>query len=125
MMSHFSHSHPNHSHPAHAAHHAALQGYRLNHADRYSAKRMSKPVPFSLYAPEAEQVFLLGDFNDWDEQAHPMIRQPDGAWRLEVPLNHGHHHYIFLVDGKRRLDPRANGVARDHRGEKVSLLAVS
>jgi hypothetical protein len=42
-----------------------------------------------------------------------------------VPLHHGHHQYAFLVDGQMVLDPHAHGVARDRRGHKVSLLAVS
>jgi len=54
-----------------------------------------------------------------------MKRQPDGGWHLQIPLNHGHHHYLFLVDGKPMLDPRAQGVARNEQNEKVSLLAVS
>jgi len=94
-------------------------------ADRYSAKKMSKPVNFICLAPDAKQVNLTGDFNDWDAAAHPMKRQPDGAWLIQVPLSHGHHHYRFLVDGKPALDPRAQGIARDHKGEKVSLIAVS
>jgi 1,4-alpha-glucan branching enzyme len=93
--------------------------------DRYSAKNMAKPVNFVCIAPHAKQVHLAGDFNDWDPSAMPMKRQPDGAWLLQVFLNHGHHHYHFLVDGKPVLDPRAQGVARGHQGEKVSLLAVS
>jgi 1,4-alpha-glucan branching enzyme len=93
--------------------------------DRYSAKRMAKPINFVCVAPEAKQVYLTGDFNDWDPAAHPMKRQADGAWLLQMPLNHGHHHYRFLVDGKPMLDPRAHGVARDYEGQKVSLLAVS
>jgi len=48
-------------------------------ADRYSAKKMSKPVNFICLAPDAKQVNLTGDFNDWDAAAHPMKRQPDGA----------------------------------------------
>ena len=93
--------------------------------DRYSAKKMVKPVNFICAAPEAKQVFLTGDFNDWDPNAHPMHQQPDGNWLIQVPLNHGHHHYRFLIDGKPTLDPHAQGVARDHTGAKVSLLAVS
>lgn len=93
--------------------------------DRYSAKKMAKPINFVCLAPKAESVHLMGDFNDWDPAAHPMKRQPDGAWLVQIPLTHGHHHYLFLVDGKAVLDPRAQGIARDHRGEKVSLLAVS
>jgi len=94
-------------------------------ADRYSAKKMAKPVNFICVAPDAKQVHLLGDFNSWHESSHPMKRQPDGAWLLQVPLHHGHHHYRFLVDGKPVLDPRAQGIARDQKGERVSLIAVS
>lgn len=93
--------------------------------DRYSARKMAKPVNFICVAPEAKQVFLMGDFNNWDPHAHPMNRQPDGAWLLQVALNHGHHHYRFLVDGKPVLDPRAQGIARDQKGERASLMAVS
>lgn len=92
---------------------------------RYSAKNVVKPINFVCVAPEAKHVSLVGDFNDWHAEAHPMKRQPDGAWMVQVPLNHGHHHYLFLVDGKHRLDPAAQGVARNERNEKVSLIAIS
>ncbi len=86
---------------------------------------MTKPVNFVCVAPEARQVHLTGDFNGWNPVASPMNRQPDGAWLLQVPLHHGHQQYVFLVDGKPVLDPRAHGIARDPRGERVSLIAVS
>jgi 1,4-alpha-glucan branching enzyme len=92
---------------------------------RYSAKNIVKPVVFFCSAPEAQQVHLLGDFNDWDPQSHPMQRQLDGGWRIQIPLNHGHHHYLFLIDGQAKLDPNAQGIARNHEGQKVSLIAVS
>lgn len=91
----------------------------------YSAKRMAKPVNFVCHAPAARSVTLIGDFNDWDPAAYPMKKQPDGAWLVQIPLNHGHHHYQFLIDGKPTLDPRAQGVARNERDEKVSLVSVS
>jgi 1,4-alpha-glucan branching enzyme len=94
-------------------------------ADRYSAKRMLKPVNFVCVAPNARTVYLTGDFNGWHPETHPMQRQADGAWLLQVPLHHGHHQYRFIVDGKPVLDPRASGVARDPRGERASLIAVS
>jgi len=97
----------------------------LRNPDRYSAKKTIKPVAFVCWAPDAKSVCLAGDFNDWDLSSHGMRRMPDGAWRLDVPLAHGHHHYLFVVDGKLILDPRAQGTARDHRGDKVSLVAVS
>lgn len=103
----------------------SLHNHSLAHAKRYSAKHMAKPVSFICLAPQAHEVFLTGDFNDWSPRAHAMKRQPDGAWRLETPLNHGHHHYLFMVDGKPALDPRAQGIARNEKNERVSLIAVS
>jgi 1,4-alpha-glucan branching enzyme len=91
----------------------------------YSAKKMTKPVNFVCTASEATEVMLVGDFNHWDPKATPMIRQPDGWWRVQVLLPHGHHQYRFLVDGQPALDPRAQGTARDGQNEKVSVLAVS
>lgn len=92
---------------------------------RYSAKRMAKPVNFVCNAPDARFVSVLGDFNHWDENANPMVRRPDGAWFAAVPMHHGHHRYVFLVDGKRQLDPAAQGVARNDHNERVSLISVS
>ena len=92
---------------------------------RYSAKRISKPVNFVCHAPGAKAVAVIGDFNGWDPSTHPMKRQPDGAWMVQVQLSHGHHQYLFWVDGQAYLDPRAQGVARRQEGERVSILAIS
>jgi 1,4-alpha-glucan branching enzyme len=86
---------------------------------------MRKPVNFFCRAPSARKVALIGDFNGWDPHANLMQQGPDGAWHLQVPLHHGHHQYLFLIDGKAELDPRAQGVARNERNEQVSLMSVS
>jgi 1,4-alpha-glucan branching enzyme len=93
--------------------------------DRYSARKMSKPVNFICRAPDAQAVFLAGDFNHWDGSSHPMARQADGAWMIQVALCHGHHQYQFVVDGRGELDPKAQGIARNAHGEKTSLISVS
>jgi 1,4-alpha-glucan branching enzyme len=93
--------------------------------NRYSAKKMAKPVNFVCNAPQARQVTLLGEFNNWNPESHPMERRPDGAWVLQLQLHHGHHQYRFMVDGQPELDPKASGVARDPKGQRASLIAVS
>lgn len=98
---------------------------KLGKADRYSAKNNIRPTNFVCLAPDAKAVAITGDFNDWNPESHPMKKQPDGGWLVQIPLTHGHHHYLFLVDGKPTLDPRAQGVARNEKNEKVSLIAVS
>ncbi|MBK9138052.1 MAG: isoamylase early set domain-containing protein [Verrucomicrobia bacterium] len=86
---------------------------------------MAKPVNFFCFAPEAREVSVIGEFNGWQAGAHPMRRQPDGSWFVQIPLHHGHHLYQFLVDGQPTLDPRAQGIARNAANERVSMIAVS
>ncbi len=102
-----------------------LSAYQVSGAKKYSSKNTIKPVNFLCIAPEAQSVFLIGDFNDWDPNATPMSKHYDGSWQGQVNMSHGHHHYAFLVDGKMVNDPKAMGLARNLRGEKVSLISVS
>jgi 1,4-alpha-glucan branching enzyme len=91
----------------------------------YGAKKTLRAMNFVCNAPQANSVSLVGDFNEWNPEAHPMKRMPDGAWMATVELRHGHHRYAFLVDGSLALDPRAQGVTRNDQGERVSLVPVS
>jgi len=102
-----------------------LENYTVGTADRYSAKKVIRPTNFSFFAPTAKHVSVIGDFNNWQPDGNPMHRRPDGSWIAQVPLHHGHHRYMFFVDGKTILDSRAQGIARNERNEKVSLVAVS
>jgi 1,4-alpha-glucan branching enzyme len=99
--------------------------YSLGAKKGLTARKTVVPVNFRCVAPHAKTVSVAGDFNEWQPRAHPMRRQMDGSWLLQVALKHGHHHYRFLVDGKPTLDPRAHGVVRNEQGEQVSLICVS
>lgn len=101
------------------------QLHSLNKIQRLEPKKTLRAVNFICFAPQAKSVELVGDFNNWDPTVHPMQRRPDGAWFLQVELKHGHHRYMFRVDGQLQLDPKAHGIARNEKGEKVSLIAVS
>ena len=92
---------------------------------RYSAKQTRHQVNFFCAAPGAERVCLVGDFNGWDSAATPMRRLPDGSWMASLELHHGHHRYLFVVDGTPTHDPSAGGVIRNDRNEPISLIAVS
>ncbi len=66
----------------------------------------------TLYAPNKSNVFLLGDFNNWQaESKYFMKRTPDGnRWWVQVDnLNAGTaYSYQFLVDNKLKVaDPYA------------------
>jgi 1,4-alpha-glucan branching enzyme len=43
-------------------------------------------VNFAVWAPNAQSVSLVGDFNGWDGRRHPMRKHiPSGFWELFVP----------------------------------------
>jgi 1,4-alpha-glucan branching enzyme len=84
-----------------------------------------RPVNFVCNATQAQAVSLVGDFNQWSPTSNPMKQMPDRSWLLNVELKHGHHRYAFLVDGVLTLDPRAQGITRNDKGERVSLVPVS
>jgi 1,4-alpha-glucan branching enzyme len=93
------------------------------YSGRYSAQDSHRAVTFFCAAPLAKQVELAGDFNHW--RPLPMTRSPDGWWRAQLELCHGHHRYHFIVDGQSQLDPHATGTVRNEHDERVSLIAVS
>lgn len=64
-------------------------------------------VALSLYAPEKEYIFAIGDFSDWElEEAYEMKITPDGLrfWIEISGLEEGRQ-YIFqyLIDGSIRV----------------------
>ncbi len=43
-------------------------------------------VTFAVWAPNADYVAVVGDFNDWDCSRHPMHKYiPSGFWEIFVP----------------------------------------
>ncbi len=43
-------------------------------------------VRFACWAPNAERVSVVGDFNRWDGRVHPMVsRGASGVWELFIP----------------------------------------
>lgn len=44
-----------------------------------------KGVHFAVWAPNARQVYLMGDFNSWHGESHPLSSSSSGIWTLFVP----------------------------------------
>jgi 1,4-alpha-glucan branching enzyme len=63
---------------------AASQGHKyfgLNRGELYD-----KPgVWYREWAPAALQLRLIGDFNNWDRMANPLVRDQFGVWSLFLP----------------------------------------
>lgn len=88
------------------------------------AETVTRLATFKYTDPTAERIYLTGDFNHWNPNTHLMLRRADGSWQLEIPLPAGSHRYRFLVDGRPTLDPLCSGVARNEKGEEVSVFTV-
>ncbi|MDP1643494.1 MAG: 1,4-alpha-glucan branching protein GlgB [Phenylobacterium sp.] len=72
-------------------------------------------VGFSVWAPNARRVSVVGDFNSWDGRRHPMrLRHPAGVWELFVPrLQPGERYKYELVGAHGELLPlKADPLAR-------------
>jgi enterochelin esterase-like enzyme len=75
-------------------------------------------VTFRLYAPDAREVVLTGEFI---QGAKPLYKSNDGVWSVAVgPIEPEIYHYNFTIDGVRTIDP---GNAQVKTGSTSSTLA--
>jgi Glycogen recognition site of AMP-activated protein kinase len=83
-------------------------------------------VRFVFVAPGASSVALVGDFNQWDVNAHRLVPAgADGIWSATASLTPGRHEYAFVIDGTRWVaDPAAPAVADEFGGES-SIVTVN
>jgi 1,4-alpha-glucan branching enzyme len=65
-----------------------------------------RSIEFVLEMPKAQKVILMDDFNQWDPNTNPMLRDKNGVWRETVMISPGRYEYRFWVDGEWYNDPR-------------------
>ena len=56
-------------------------------------------MAFCVSAPQAKDVYLVGDFNNWKLGDASRMLQENGAWKKKVNLRHGKYRYRFVIDG--------------------------
>ena len=68
---------------------------------RYLKSRNAVKVTFyTAVELGANHVFLVGDFNDWDETAAPMKPLKDGRFKAALELEPGREYqFRYLVNG--------------------------
>ena len=79
---------------------------------------------FSFDFPDAKEVYLGGDFNEWNIKKHPMKRNTKGHWEKIVMLNPGRYEYKAMVDGKWQLDPNNDWTCMNCYGSHNSIIMV-
>jgi 1,4-alpha-glucan branching enzyme len=59
-------------------------------------------VHFAVWAPNAERVSVIGDFNGWDGRVHPMrALVPSGVWEIFIPDLPDGQKYKFEIRARR------------------------
>ena len=74
------------------------------------------------WLPGADQVYLTGDFNDWNHTSHPLTRGDNGVWEILLKghdaLKHGQYIKLWVCrdgNGFERLPAYTTKVSMDER----------
>jgi hypothetical protein len=86
-----------------------------------------RAIAFTIDAPDASRVSLVGDFNNWDPAATPLARvSKQGRWEAVVPLTPGRYQFTYMVDGMRWIrDPRLPLATGDDFGQPTSVITIT
>jgi Carbohydrate-binding module 48 (Isoamylase N-terminal domain) len=85
---------------------------------------LAQAVRFTVAAPGAQRVSLVGDFNAWNPGA-TALRDSSGTWTVVIPVAPGRHQYGFVIDGSRWIpDPAAPQSADADFGSPNSVVYV-
>ena len=72
---------------------------------RKNSNSEKRKVKFSITAPQAHEVALLGDFTDWEKAPVALKKQSSGEWAATLSLSPGEYQYRLRVDGQWQDDP--------------------
>ena len=86
-------------------------------ASKKGHKQPKKRVYFNLAVPDAEEVRLVGSFNNWDPEGRLLKRDKKGTWKTWMALEPGSYEYRFLVDGQWQNAPGAEVVPNPYGGQ--------
>lgn len=90
----------------------------------YQPQPVTGGILFQYWAPQAREVSLAGDFNQW--VAVPLLRRNgEGLWQRVISLRTGQFRYKFLVDGEWKLDPAARQQRQNLYGNLDSYIEIN
>ena len=74
----------------------------------YGIARTDDGWVYREWAPGADEMHLIGDFNDWNRESHPMTRLENGNWEIVLPgedaLMHGQRIKVQVTKNGERFD---------------------
>lgn len=84
-------------------------------------------VRLQLQAPQADSVAVVGDWNEWNTNAHPLRDSDgDGVWEVEIEVRpDSEYRYQFVIDGRKWVpDPSSPITVDDGFGGENSVLNI-
>jgi 1,4-alpha-glucan branching enzyme len=82
-------------------------------------------VKFTVRAPTAKHVSLVGSFNGWAKGATPMKVSDGALWSITVPLKEGEYTFMYLIDGSQWMTPpQAEDFVTDGFGQTNGIVIV-
>ena len=73
----------------------------------------------------ADRISVTGDFNDWEQTAHPLVQNRQGVWQVAVDLPIGHsYQFRYVIDGQWRTDSHADGFTENGFGSQNSVVTA-
>lgn len=88
-------------------------------------KKQSPMISLQFSAPEAQEVYVAGTFNDWTPTATPLKKSAGGKWTAQLALQPGQYEYLFVVDDRWTVDPAAKQAVPNPFGGCNCLLEVA
>ena len=88
-------------------------------------KKIKRKIQFEFHSPDASEVILVGDFNQWDPKKHVMKKKDSGDWEKTTMLPPGTYEYKFLEDGHWVEDPGNPEIRQNCFGTCNNVLKVS
>jgi len=86
----------------------------------------NRNVKFIYKSETNKNVYLSGNFNNWDPFMFRMkeeIENP-GTYSISLRMSEGNHYYKFVANGVSLQDPNNPDKAYDNRGNAVSMIMV-
>ena len=90
-----------------------------------AVKDTKSGIEFSYEAPNAQTVYLAGDFNGWNTTATPLAKDENGVWKVLLKLAPGKYQYKFVVDGNWFFDQDNPNLADDGYGGSNSVVEIN
>ena len=91
--------------------------------DKGQVARVTFTLPDSIWA---NSIYLVGDFNGWNETLHPLQHTREGSWMITLDLELGRsYQFRYRVDGEWMNDGQADAYVQNPYGSYNFVITTN